>query len=360
MALQSIEPHEGNSWQGLGTEIGEELNTSRKALKEINLMLDQSQTELNKLVQRNSTISGQLQQYINQGEASIPEEVKQAYTNALDAQQRMIVMRGQLEKIQTEQSDLKKYVELLEKFSLYVKENQANGTITGGGRAAASLEMLINAQESERQRLSKQMHDGPAQALSNFIVQAEIAARLLEMDPIKAKEELANLKTSAMSTFQKVRSFISELRPMMLDDLGLIPTLRRYVEGFKEQYNVEISLNVNGGEKRMEPFLEVMIFRAAQELIENAVTHNLENPGKITINISLNIDTDAVKMTVDDNGVGFDVSEIQKTGGLGLKLIRERVELMNGSMNIDTTPGKGCAISILLPFVEIQTGSKEK
>ncbi len=353
MALQKAEPRQTNSWQGLGNEIEEELNASRKSLKEINLMLDQSQMELNKLVQRNSTISGQLQQYINQAGTTISEDVKQAYTNAMDAQQRMIVMRGQLERIQTEQTDLKKYVELLDKFSLYIKENQPSNTITGGGKAAASLEMLINAQESERQRLSKQMHDGPAQALSNFIVQAEIAARLLELDPIKAKEELSNLKTSAMSTFQKVRSFIAELRPMMLDDLGLVPTLRRYVESFKEQYNVEVGLTVNGGDKRLEPFLEVMIFRAGQELIDNAVTHNLENPGKITINISLNIDNELVKMTVDDNGIGFDPNEIQKKGGLGLKLIRERVEMLNGTMDIDTSPGKGCAVTMQLPFVQL-------
>ncbi len=359
MALQNIEPHQVNSWQGLGTAIEEDLNTSRKSLKEINLMLDQSQTELNKLVQKNATISGQLQQYLNQAGTAIPDDVKQSYSNALEAQQRMIVMRGQLEKIQTEQIALNKYVDLLEKFSLYIKDNQPTGTISGGGKAAASLEMLINAQESERQRLSKQMHDGPAQALSNFIVQAEIAARLLEMDPIKAKEELSNLKTSAMSTFQKVRSFISELRPMMLDDLGLVPTLRRYVEGFKEQYNVDISLNVSGGEKRMEPFLEVMIFRAAQELIDNAVSHNLENPTKIAITITLSVDADIVKMTVDDNGVGFDSTEIQRSGGLGLKLIRERVELLSGTMDVDTSPGKGCSISIQLPFVEIKSVTRD-
>jgi two-component system sensor histidine kinase DegS len=74
-----------------------------------------------------------------------------------------------------------------------------------------------------------------------------------------------------MSTFQKVRSFIFELRPMMLDDLGLFPTLKRYVDALKEQSGVEISLRIKGQERRLEPYLEVMIFRAVQELLGNAI-----------------------------------------------------------------------------------------
>ena len=102
--------------------------------------------------------------------------------------------------------------------------------------------MIINAQEAERQRLSRQMHDGPAQAMSNFILQTEIAMRLLDVDAAQAKEELGNLKAAAMGTFQKVRNFIFELRPMMLDDLGLVPTVRKYVDAFKDQTGLDISL----------------------------------------------------------------------------------------------------------------------
>jgi two-component system sensor histidine kinase DegS len=99
--------------------------------------------------------------------------------------------------------------------------------------------MLVNAQETERQRLSRQMHDGPAQALSNFILQTEIAMRLMDVDAGQAREELNSLKASAMGTFQKVRNFIFELRPMMLDDLGLAPTIRRYADAFKEQTGLD-------------------------------------------------------------------------------------------------------------------------
>ena len=211
----------------------------------------------------------------------------------------------------------------------------------GGG--SANLEMVINAQEAERQRLSRQMHDGPAQALSNFIVQTEIANRLLDIDPKRAKEELDNLKNSAMNTFKEVRTFIFELRPMMLDDLGLFPTVRRYVDNFKEQTGAEVNLTLKGSERRLESYLEVMIFRALQELLGNAFRHNQDNPVKPQINIQISMDENVTKVSVIDNGKGFDPAVVDSKQGLGLKLIRERVELLGGYLEIDSDTGQGRA-----------------
>ena len=168
--------------------------------------------------------------------------------------------------------------------------------------------MIVTAQEAERQRLSRQMHDGPAQALSNFILQTEIAMRLLDVDPAQAKDELGNLKTSAMGTFQKVRNFIFELRPMMLDDLGLIPTLRRYADAFKEQAGLDVSVTVTGTERRLEPYLEVMVFRAVQELLGNASRHSQATLVKVQVDLG----NDLIRVSVDDNGKGFDPETLKK------------------------------------------------
>src|SRR5438105_10908037 len=112
------------------------------------------------------------------------------------------------------------------------------------------------------------MHDGPAQSLTNFILQAEICQRLLDRNPDRANKELGNLKTAASTTFQKVRDFIFDLRPMMLDDLGLAPTVRRYVDAFAEKSNIETRLSIIGEERRrMESHTEVMMFRSVQELL---------------------------------------------------------------------------------------------
>jgi two-component system sensor histidine kinase DegS len=205
--------------------------------------------------------------------------------------------------------------------------------------------MLVNAQETERQRLSRQMHDGPAQALSNFILQTEIAMRLFDIDARQAKDELNNLKTSAMGTFQKVRNFIFELRPMMLDDLGLVPTVRRYSDAFKEQTSLDVSVMVTGNERRLEPYLEVMLFRAIQELLGNAARHSQATQVKVMLDMG----EDRVRVSVDDNGRGFDPEVVHKGNSLGLKLIRERAEMLGGSFDVDSAIGKGTRVSFAVP-----------
>lgn len=334
------------AWDEFKQEVQRELDQARSALNEVTTMYEQSQMELTKVTQKNAKITAQLQQVRAQLDSLSKTDIQSAYSAALDAQQRMLVMRGQLEKFQNEKATWQRYVNFLEQTGHFLaEENQPSRK--GGGSAA--LEMLVNAQESERLRLSRQMHDGPAQALSNFIVQAEIAAHVFELNPVQAKEELNSLKSSAMSTFQKVRMFISELRPMMLDDLGLVPTLRRYTDTYKEQMGVDITLNVKGSERRMEPYVEVMVFRALQELMGNAFRHNQDMPTKLQINIQMGIDEKITKVTVSDNGKGFDPQAVAELGGLGLKIIRDRVELMGGFMEIDSAVGQGSRISFQIP-----------
>lgn len=340
-----------NAWETYQHEISIELDKTQHSLKELNTTLDQSQGELNRLTQRNSAMSAHLQQVQAQLNTISAAEVKNAYSSAMESQQRLLLLRGQIEKLQSDQSNLKKYIDSLEKASHFLSEDHEPPRRGRNSRRMAMLEMLINAQESERQRLSRQMHDGPAQALSNFIVQAEIASRLFDMDAEKAKDELTNLKNSAMSTFQKVRLFISELRPMMLDDLGLIPTVKRYVETFKEQSaNLEINLAIKGGDKRLEPYLEVMMFRAVQELLTNVSRFNLDNPVKVQVNVQLNIEDNMVRLSVTDNGKGFDPAAMPEGTDLSVKLIRERVEMLGGYLEVDSSVGKGSRITFQIPL----------
>ncbi len=325
--------------------IQAELEETERALKEVTLMLEQSRVEVGKLTQRNAAITAHLQQVQGQLDRASAQEIRMAYDSALDAQQRLFVMRGQLEKLQSDQAHLERHKAALERLLAQLGGSGAGGGNRSGKGEMTSVEMLVNAQEAERQRLSRQMHDGPAQALSNFILQTEIAMRLLDMDPVQAKTELGNLKAAAMNTFQKVRNFIFELRPMMLDDLGLVPTIRRYADTFKEQSGVDINVTVSGNERRLEPYLEVMIFRAMQELVGNAARHSQATLVKIQVDMG----EDMLKMAVEDNGKGFDPEVVGKEGGLGLKVIRERVEMLGGNFEIDSAPGKGSRIVISVP-----------
>jgi two-component system sensor histidine kinase DegS len=322
-----------------------ELEETQRALRETTLMIEQSQGEVSKLTQRNAAITSHLQQVQNQISDMPLEEIRMAYDSALDAQQRLFVMRGQLEKLQSDKSHLEKYLAALETLQNGSQKTISEAHGTGGKGSMASVEMLVNAQEAERQRLSRQMHDGPAQALSNFILQTEIAMRLLDVDPTQARDELGSLKASAMGTFQKVRNFIFELRPMMLDDLGLIPTIRRYADTFKEQTGLEVNVTVSGDDRRLEPYVEVMVFRAVQELMGNAARHSQAT----LIKLSIDLTNDLIRVSVDDNGKGFDLDSVQKGQSLGLKLIRERTDMLGGTFEVDSAVGKGARVMFSLP-----------
>jgi len=321
-----------------------ELAETQRALREVTLMIEQSQGELTKLAQRNAAITAHLQQVQAKLDQTAPQEIRMAYDAALDAQQRLFVMHGQLDKLQSDKVHLEKYKTLLEQTGSAAAAAEA-GAPAAAKSAMAEIEMIVNAQEAERQRLSRQMHDGPAQAMSNFILQTEIAMRLLDADPVQAKEELGNLKSSALTTFQKVRNFIFELRPMMLDDLGLVPTVRKYIDAFKEQTSMDASLTVTGTERRLEPYLEVMIFRAIQELLGNAARHSQAAGVKMHVDMG----NENIRVSVDDNGRGFDPEAARSTGSLGLKLIQERAEMLGGTLQVDSAPGKGARIVFVVP-----------
>jgi two-component system sensor histidine kinase DegS len=329
-----------------------EIDDTQRELREIGLMLEQSQLEVKKLSERNATITMHLQQVESQINQLPVSEVKIAYEAALDAQQRLVGMRGQLEKLQSDQSHLDRYLGMLKKVKNSLDGEASGGSrgVAKGGSKFANAEMLIQAQETERQRLSRQMHDGPAQALSNFILQTEIAMRLFEVDQEKARAELSNLKGSASTTFQHVRDFIFDLRPMMLDDLGLAPTIKRYCNAYREKNSIDVVVSVTGNERRLESYLEVMIFRAMQELLHNTITHSQASQVKVQLDMGLQ----NIRLVVEDNGKGFDYNKVlAETKGLGIKVIRDRAEMLGGEFKIDSAIGQGARISLSLPAVEL-------
>ena len=345
MVFADDNSNESIQWEELSEELRRDVEQKQRELQEISMLVEQSQLEVNKLAQRNAAATSKLQQVHGYFDSAPRDDIRSTYDAALDAQQRLFVMRGQLEKLQSDQIHLQHYINQLELVLESYAGVPVKQTSTRKTDAFGAVEAIIQAQEAERQRLSRQMHDGPAQALSNFILQTEIAMRLFDMNQDQAREELDNLKRSATATFQKVRDFIFELRPMMLDDLGLVPTLKRYVEAFKEQNHSDVRLVVSGVERRLESYIEVMIFRAIQELLGNAV--RLSQASKITVQIDIS-DT-SVKVGAEDNGKGFDVDTLLEGSGMGIKVIKERVEMLGGHLEINSVIGQGSNITFQIP-----------
>jgi two-component system sensor histidine kinase DegS len=207
---------------------------------------------------------------------------------------------------------------------------------------------IIEAQEQERLRLSRQMHDGPAQSLTNLVLQAEICERLFDRDPESARTELAELKKSVVDAFKMVKVFIFDLRPMMLDDLGLVPTMKRYVEGLSDEGFKGLTLQVSGKEKRLAAHKEVTIFRVIQALIH--ISREQSQAG--TIAIQLGMEEDRVDVSLEDNGTGFEIDEslsTQDAKRLNLPTLRERIEMLGGEIHFFSAPGEGLRVNFSIP-----------
>jgi two-component system sensor histidine kinase DegS len=132
---------------------------------------------------------------------------------------------------------------------------------------------------------------------------------------------------------------------MMLDDLGLVPTLKRFIEAIKEQTETSIRFTVNGVERRLESYIEVIIFRAIQEILDYCIRHEQANQ----ISVQMNIADAHIKVTIDENGKGIDTETVFQNSGIGLMVIKDRIEMMGGYLEIDSRTGKGSQVIFQVP-----------
>lgn len=206
---------------------------------------------------------------------------------------------------------------------------------------------IIEAQEEERKKLSREIHDGPAQMLANVMMRSDLIERVQrENGPEEALKEIRSLKGMVRNALYEVRRIIYDLRPMALDDLGLIPTLKKYLQTI-EDYNKGIHFEfINlGQEMRLPSQMEVALFRLVQEAVQNTLKH----ANATHIQVKLSIAKELVSVVVKDDGKGFDMS-VHKEGSFGLMGMRERVELLEGALSINSAPGAGTLVLIQIPF----------
>jgi two-component system sensor histidine kinase DegS len=339
-------------------QTSEEYERVQKELKEVDILIKQSTTEVEKLAQRNAQLTNKLRTMEANIDTVPRQDIKEIYNAAQEAQMRLFMMRGQVEQLQSKQETMKQFAESLRKI-LDVSDNLLASLGDGAGAAkpgsqtangeVSGIVKIINAQETERQRLANQLHDGPAQSLTNLILQAEICERLLDSDPIRARTELTELKHAVTGTFQKVREFIFDLRPMMLDDLGLIPTLKKSIEDYEQKSGIACNLTISGKDLRMPPHTEVTIFRVTQELLKNVRSHAQATH----IQIALDITDERAKVSIEDDGIGFNVKEVmsasQQRKTIGLSTMREQVDMLGGEIDFNSDPGRGTRVEFWVP-----------
>lgn len=219
---------------------------------------------------------------------------------------------------------------------------------------------IIKAQEDERHRVAREIHDGPAQSMSNVVLKAEICERILEMDIDKTKMALKDLKEITRECLKDIRRIIYDLRPMSLDDLGLVPTLNRYIQNWQEDNNIEVFFRVRGDFSDSKKVIILTVFRVVQEALNNIKKHAKSK--KVNIIIENNKENKEIRITISDDGVGFDIVKLQATsddfhGGFGVFGMKERVNLLNGKFEISSSIGKGTTVEGTIPIVDEVTGN---
>jgi two-component system, NarL family, sensor histidine kinase DegS len=356
MAETSGEIHE---FRAFVDDLYGEYEKTQRELKEIDILIKQSAAEVERLAQRNSQAGNHMRQLHLNFDTVPREDIREGYEEMQDTQQRLYTMRGQLEKLQSDQRNLERLAELQRRMveltdGLEALPESKPKTVVGD---PSMVIRIVQMEEAARQSLVRRMHDGPASSLSNFILQAEICQRFFDVNPDRARGELNALKATAATTFETVKDFIFDLRPMMLDDLGVVPTLRRYVETLQDKEERQISIAVTGTERRLEEHVEITVFRAVQELLNNARRH----AQAVQIQVLLDMGQEEVVAVVEDNGSGFNVEGAMDSTGsshtIGLSSIRERIIMLGGELNIRSRMGQGTRAEFRIP-VQYDSGGR--
>ncbi len=298
------------------------------------------------------------------------KEIKLAYENAKDLQLQLstkkteeqiyINKRNELEiRLKTAQDTLAKAEKLVSQIGVVL------GYLSGDLQDVhVQLEDLkekqylgikvIKAQEEERSRLSREIHDGPAQILANVVLKSELCEKLIDIDKERAKQELKNLKDTIRLSLTDVRKIIYDLRPMSLDDLGLIPTITQLIDKFVEETDIFVEFNVFGIAEKLQSAVELTIFRIVQEALANVRKHS-----KATrVSVKIEFLKKSIGLVISDNGIGFDDSSSHKVNvdsGYGLLSMQERAELLGGKFELISKLGKGTKVLASMP-INLQGG----
>jgi len=222
------------------------------------------------------------------------------------------------------------------------------------------LHQAVEAQEAERQRIARELHDTTGQSLTAIGLGLKGLEGFLEKDSqaVGAASQLGIYSVEALS---ELRHIIEDLRPFHLDDLGLAPALRWYARIFTERWGIPCNLSIRGIVRRLPPDYEIVLFRISQEALTNVAKHSQSTQAEIVLDFG----ADRVMMEVKDDGRGFESDDVLKnigsTKGWGILGMRERATLVGGQVEIDSVVGQGTCVRVIVPLMmEIEHGGNDE
>ncbi len=213
---------------------------------------------------------------------------------------------------------------------------------------------MVEVHEEARKKLARDLHDGPTQSVAAIAMRVNLARRMMERNTASAGEEMVKIEELAHRTSKEIRHMLFTLRPLILESQGLSAALQAMAEKMKETFSQSVVVNVD---QKLSDQLEMgkqgVIFYIVEEAVNNARKH--ANAASITVRLN-QAEQGIALLEIADDGLGFDVQEVNQTydkrGSLGMVNLRERAELVNGRLNIDSAPGKGTRVQVYIPLTE--------
>lgn len=272
--------------------------------------------------------------------------------------------KAKIRELQEEQKEIKKSIELeqlhysecVEKWrELSEVLNKTKEMILGNKQDAMNDEFyritLLEMQENERQRISRELHDSTVQNLTSLVHKSELCSKLLELDPVRCKLELNMMTKTLREIINDTRQLIYNLRPMSFDDIGLDVTIERALDKLETTESKKIVFTVEGEPYQIKSVIGITLLRIIQEACSNAIRH--ADPS--LVQVILRYDTDMISVEIEDDGKGFDLDEINTksrgdNSGFGLSMMKERVYLLSGNIHVKSKIDYGTKITVDVPI----------
>jgi two-component system sensor histidine kinase DegS len=272
---------------------------------------------------------------------------------------RLKLLRSEVERLtadlgkhQQELSKLELSVRSMENAWLFLERGDASlvAEVADAGLATDMQMRIVQAQEAERSRLAQEVHDGPAQALSNAIFQVEYIERVMAEDVRMAGSELRFLRELLRRELGEVRTFISQLRPPLLDELGLDGSIMDAVESMAVLTGATVETALTAPVDGLNPTQQTAVLRIVQEALQNVRKH----AGSSRTTVATRVEKSKWILEVSDDGRGFDVSAVAARGrrNFGLQFMRERAELIGAQLEVRSRPGGGTVVGLSIPLGE--------
>jgi len=273
----------------LAADVAAEAAILERELGEVELLLGQVRTESERHEARRVQTADRFEAIVKSGRSG--DDLREAHEQLMVQTKRASLMDAQLQVLEGKQKVLRRFSDYLAHTLLTLgglpagalAEEGAGGSVAVGGGGESSSRSVLEAQEEMRRQIARQMHDGPAQSIANIALQAEVVQRLLRQDTAAGERELNALRDMVEHALEETKAFIFDVRPMVLDDLGLMPTLRRAAQDRARRTGRRIRFESLGADRRLDPEHESALFR----IVDDAVTGYVESqPDDILIRLT--------------------------------------------------------------------------